>query len=228
MMITRRLATVQILWAMLGTSLLYAVDFSNYRGFVFGMNVSVAAKEAGMNPSEVRLVHQRPAVVQELEWRPRSPFQADPVKADPVQDGLLRFYNGELFQIVITYHRHKVEGMTPDDMIAAISLTYGAATRPTAEIAYHSHYGDVAPVIARWEDSQYSYNLVRTGDRTSFAMVLYSKRVYALAQAAIVEAVRLEELEAPQRAADLQKKQEAESRLMLEKTRSVNISNFRP
>ena len=43
--------------------------------------------------------------------------------------------------------------MTADDMIAAISATYGIATRPNAEIAYHSNYAEVAPVIARWQDS---------------------------------------------------------------------------
>ena len=90
-------------------------------------------------------------------------------------------------------------------MIEAISRTYGASTKPVAEILYHSNYGEVAPVIARWEDSQYSYNLVQTGDRHSFAMILCSKRLDALAQAAIVEAVRLDALEAPQKAIDLQK-----------------------
>jgi hypothetical protein len=227
-MMNARVSTGTILCVILGTSLLYAGDFSNYREFQFGMSLSVAAKKAGMKPSEARLVHQRPAVIQELEWRPGSPFQAEPVKADPVEDGLLRFYNGQLFQIVITYNRYRVEGMTADDMVEAISLTYGAATRPSAEIRYHSNYGEVAPVIARWEDSRYSYNLVQTGDQSSFALVLYSKRLDALAQAAIVEAVRLDALEAPQRAIDLQNKEEAERRLVLDKARSANIPNFRP
>ena len=227
-MITARVPMIGILSAILGTSLLCAGDFSNYRGFQFGMNLSVAAKQAGVKPSDARLVHQRPALIQELEWQPRTPFQAVSMKADPVQEGLLRFYNGELFQIVITYDRYKVEGMTAEDMVEAISLTYGAAARPTAEIAYYSNYGEVAPVLARWEDSQYSYNLVRTGDRSSFAMVLHWKRLEALAQAAIAEAARLDAVEAPQRAIDLEKKQEAEGRLVLDKARSANMPNFRP
>jgi len=46
---------------------------------------------------------------------------------------------------------------------------------------------------------RYSYNLVQSGARTSFAMILYSKRLNALAEAAIVEALRLDAQEAPQK-----------------------------
>ena len=59
-------------------------------------------------------------------------------------------------------------------------------------------------------------------------MVLYSKRLDALAQAAIVEAVRLDVQEAPQRELEKQKKREEEERLVLDKARSVNKPNFRP
>ena len=82
-------------------------------------------------------------------------------------------------------------------MIAAISSTYGIATRPKADIAYHSNYAEMAQVIARWQDSQYSFNLVRSGYGDSFALVMYSKRLDALAAAAITEAARLDATEAP-------------------------------
>jgi hypothetical protein len=223
-----RVFTISILCAALGTSILCAGDFSNYRGLQFGMNVSAAAKQAGTKPTDVRTAHERPALIQEMEWQPRSRFLADPAKADSVQDGLLCFYNGELFRIIVTYDRSKVEGMTAEDMVEAISLAYGAATKPSVEIAYHSNYGEVATVLARWEDPEYSYNLVRTGNRSSFAMVLYSKRLDALAQEAIVEAVRLDAKEAPQRELEKQKRREEEERLVLEKARLVNRPNFRP
>lgn len=212
-----------IFCAVLGTSLVYAGDFSSYRGLQFGMNLSVAAKQAGMDPADVRSVHQRPAVIQELNWQLRSPDLADPVK-----DRLLCFYNGELFRIVVTYDRYRVEGMTPEDMIGAISATYGIASRPAVEIPYHSNYGEIAEVIARWEDPEYSYNLVRTGDQASFAMVMYSKRLDALAEASMVEAIRLDAQEAPQREIEAQKKRQEAERLALERARSVNKPNFRP
>jgi hypothetical protein len=217
-----RALAIPLMCAALGAVALPAGDFSSYRGMQFGMNVSAAAKLAGENPASVRTIHQRPAVIQEMDWQPRSSLAT----TDPVKEASLEFFNGELFRIVVTYDRYKVEGMTADDMIESISASYGSSTRPTGEVAYHSIYGEVAPIVARWEDAQYAYNLVRTGD--SFALVLYSKRLDDLAQAAITEAVRLEAQEAPQRELDKQKKQDDEERLALEKARLVNKPNFRP
>jgi hypothetical protein len=59
-------------------------------------------------------------------------------------------------------------------------------------------------------------------------MVLYSKQAEAVAQAAIVESVRLEAQEAPQREIEKQKKREDDDRLALEKARLANKPNFRP
>ena len=217
-----------ILSAVLATSMLSAGELSSYRGFTFGMKLSDAARQAGMNPSEAIVVHRHPALIQELDWRPRSLMLTNPPKADPVEDGRLYFYNEELFRIVVTYDRYKVEGMTAEDMIEAISLTYGAATRPATEIGYHSNYAETAEVLARWEDQEYSYNLVQTGNRSSFAMVLYSKRADALAQTASVQAVQLETQEAPQREIEKQKKRVDDERSVLDKARSANKPNFRP
>jgi hypothetical protein len=223
-----RLATLGILFGVAGIALLHAEDFSSYRGFQFGMSLSAAAKQAGTKPSEAKSVHQRPALIQELEWQPRSSAPTDPQKAEAVKDGLLYFLNDQLYRVVVTYDRYRIEGMTAEDMIAAISTTYGPATRPTAEVAYHSYYGDSAAVIARWEDAEYSYNLVKTGDHSSYALVLYSKRLDVLAQTAVVEAARLDAQEAPQREIDKQKKQEEDEQIVLDKARSANKPNFRP
>ncbi len=221
------LLAIPLLCAALGTPMVRAADFSSYRGIEFGMNLSAAAEQAGTNPTEARTVHQRPAVIQEMDYRYGS-LSAGRTEADPVRDAVLSFFNGELFRVVVTYDRFKIEGMTAEDLIQSISATYGTATQPSAEIAYHSTYGEIAPVIARWEDSQYAYNLVRSGDQTSFALILYSKRLDALAQAAINEAVRLDALEAPQREIEQQKRRDDEQRLSLEKARSANKANFRP
>ena len=222
-MTSARIFAIPLVCAGLGASMLHAGDVPGYRGMQFGMSISAAAKQAGTNPTEAKTVHQRPAVIQEMEWQPRSP-----VLTDPVKEALLCFFNGELFRIVVSYDRYKIEGMTAEDMVAAISLSYGEATRPKGEITYHSNYAEVALVIARWEGSEYSYDLVRTGDQSSFAMVLYSKPLDALAQASIVEAIRLEAQEAPQREIEKQKKRAEEERMVLDKARSVNKPNFRP
>lgn len=222
----RSTGAAALLCGLLGTSMLSAADLSSYRGLKLGMSLAAASKIAGSRPSDARIVQKRPAMIQEMNWELRT-TQANP-KPDPVKDGLLSFYNGELFRITVTYDRYKVEGMAADDMIQAISASYGTATKPTAEIAYHSNYAEVAPVLARWEDSNYSYDLVRTGDRSSYALILYSKKLEASAMASIVDAARLDAEEAPQRELDKQKKRDDDDRLALDKARAVNKPNFRP
>jgi hypothetical protein len=59
-------------------------------------------------------------------------------------------------------------------------------------------------------------------------MVAFSKRLDALARAAVAEAIRLDEQEAPQREIERQKKQDDENRAAQEKARLANKPNFRP
>jgi hypothetical protein len=205
---------------------LWSADLSNYRGFEFGSSVASVSKSAGLSPADVKLIQQQPALIQEMEWQGQS--RTADGKADSVREGVLSFLNGQLYRIVVTYDRHQVEGMTADDMIEGISSTYGTAIRPNVEIQYESIYGKTVSVIARWEDSAYSYDLVRTGDKASYAMVLYSKSLTPLAQAAIAEGVRLDALSAPQRAKDEAQRRLEEERLALEKSRTANKPNFKP
>jgi hypothetical protein len=212
--------------AALLTPLLIAGDLSSYRAFHLGMNLSAVEKQTEM-PSEAKTVHRRPAVIQELEWRPRR-FPGPAPESDPVKDILFSFYNGQLFRIIVNYDRYKTEGMTAEDMINAISATYGLAAKPAVEILFPSAYSEKVKVIARWEDAEYSLNLVRSPYQPSFALLAFSKPLDTLAQAAVIEAKRLDEQEAPQREADLQKKQGEDNRAQQEKARIANKPSFRP
>jgi hypothetical protein len=92
--------------------------------------------------------------------------------------------------------------MTAKDMIEGISAIYERPRDPLPK----SHFTPIATKSRGpsrdGEDAEYSYDLVRTGDGSSFAMVVCSN---GLAQAAISEAVRLEAQEAPQRELEEQK-----------------------
>ena len=122
-----------LLCAALGTCLLRAADFSSYRGFQFGMGLPRAAEQAGMRPSDAKLEYQRPVMIQVLDFQPNL-FNSAVAKEDPVSEITLTFSNGELFRMAVVYDRYKVEGMTTEDMIQALSASYGTATRPKAEI----------------------------------------------------------------------------------------------
>ena len=174
-------------------SLIRAQDLSYYRDFQFGMELGAVAKLAGLNPAEAKTLHQRPVVIQELWWQ-RSSGVSSP-QADPVKEVVFGFYGGALYRMVVNFDRNMTEGRTDEDMIEAISAKYGIATRPVAVTVLFSSshvYNDQERVIARWEDAQYSYNLYRSTNQPTFGMLIFSKRIDALAQIAIAGAMRLD------------------------------------
>jgi hypothetical protein len=199
-----------------------------YREFRFGADLLAVAKQAHVKPSEARTIHERPAVIQELAGQ--APYMRSSLGADSVRDILFSFYNGELFRIVVTYDPERIAGMTAEDIVEAVSAKYGTATRPVAEIILSSTqvYIGGEKIIARWEDTQYSFNLFQSSYQSTFGMVMYSKRLDALARTAIVESVRLDKLEAPRREIERQKEKDEENRARQEKARQTNKAPFRP
>jgi hypothetical protein len=236
-MISANIVVISILWAGLSVPLLSSPDLSWYREFHFGTSLPVVAKQIHMKPSEARTIHERPAVIQELEWQAQI-YAGPSLRADSVKGILFSFYNGELFRIGVTYDSGRTEGMTDEDFIGAISARYGPGARPAANITLSAThlYSDGEKtisirserVIARWEDAQYSFNLIQSSSLYDYGLVMYSKRLEALALAAIIEAIRLDLQEAPQRELARQKKKEDENRARQETARQMNKVPFRP
>jgi hypothetical protein len=111
-------------------------------------------------------------------------------------------------------------------MMKSISAKYGAPTRvaPQVNSATNNRYEIKQEPVASWEDSQYSFNLVRSSFTDGFELDIHSKRVNTQAELASTEATKLEEQEGPQREADRQKKETSD----LEMTRQKNQKSFRP
>lgn len=204
-----------------------AGDLSKYRNFQLGTDLPTIAKQVGASTSQAKIVHRRPALIQELEWRPQ-PLGSAP-QTESAQEVVFSFYGGELYRIAISYDQYKIEGLTADDFIEAISATYGIAERPTAPAnAVPAEYGEQQEIVARWQDSQYCFDLIRSSYSPSFRLVGALKGLQAKAQAAITEAKRLDDQEEPQRdAARIADEREAE-RGKLEKSRLMNKPKFRP
>ena len=223
-----RILAISLSWAVLATPVLSAGDFSRYRSFRLGTDLATIAGQARMDPSQAKVVHRRPALIQELKWRPQP--LGPSIQAEAVSEVVFSFYNGELYRLVVNYDRYKTEGLTAEDLIAAISATYGSATKGAAEIVLPSIYGDdeTLEILARWEDAEYSFNLVRFSYQPNFTLVAVSKRLDVLARAAVIEAVRLDVQEAPQKEIALQNRQAEENRVHQEKARLANKPGFRP
>lgn len=224
MSITRVLA-LSTAWVVMSTPSLNAgAELSRYRAFQFGMSVSMVARHCGISP-EPRVVDQRPELIQELMWLP--PAIAD--QGDSAQKILFTFYNDHLSRIVVSYDRSRTEELTAEDLVEAISATYGAAAIPsigTAAVIPGRNNDD--KILAQWEDPQYSISLFRSKYLSTFGLVLLSKRLDGLTTVAHAEATLLDEREAPARESARQQGRTNEDRLRDATVRRVNKAAFKP
>ena len=214
-----------IIVILLSTSLVHGQDLSRYRNFSFGMTLADISKQIDQQPANAAVVHERPALIQELTWLPIQPYDLSR-PAEPVDQILFSFYNGALYRMLVTYEDSATKGLTDEDMIRAVSAKYGVATRPVAAVVnfpMNPSYKATEKVIARWEDSQYSLNLFRSYVDT-FAIVMFTKQLDAQAGISIAASVKLEQQEAPQKEAARVKKTAED----VELDRQKNIKTLRP
>ena len=204
-----------------------AEDLSKYRDFQFGADLPTVAKRMGVSPSQAKVIHSRPALVQDLEWRPQS-LGPSP-KAESAQGVVFSFYNGTLFRIAIKYDRYATEGLTTTDFVEAISAVYGTPAKlPPPVKPVKESYGDQEETVARWEDPQYRFDLLRASYGPTYTLVGILKSLEGPVQTTNVEAKRLDDLEAPQRDAARATAEQDAKAATLEKARLVNKPRFRP
>lgn len=218
-----RFVAVQILCALSG-AVLFANDLSRYREFQLGTDLAAVAKQAHSDSSAAKVIQQRPALLQELTWRPQTFGSA----TEPVRAIVFSFYNGELYQIAIDYDSTRTEGMSPSDMVEAISANYGAATSPPVPVKTPERYGETDEILASWENNDNSVRLVRRAYSHEFAMIAVEKKLVALAQSSIMVAERLDAQEAPEREAARAQAEADMARAKSEQARTKNKPNFRP
>jgi len=183
---------ISLVMILLSAPLVRGQDLSKYRDFSLGMSLPELSSQVALRPLETKLIQQHRAIVQEFTcWPGGSEYSR---QTGSVWQIFFSFYNGELFRILVTYDQDATQGLTAEDMIEVISARYGTAGKPGGEISFPTNelYRTTEKVIARWEDSQYSINLVRARFLNSFALVMSSKRLDAQAEAAIAESVKLE------------------------------------
>lgn len=202
-----------------------AQDLSKYRGFSLGASLDDVLKLSGEKLADVKTIHARPVLIQELPWWPFSTSDAS-YKPDGVQQLLFSFANGELYRISVTYERNATEGLTVADMVNSIAEKYGPATKIAsgADFTKAQAYDQKQTPFASWQNSQYSVDLIRSPYGESFGLMISAKAAAAAADLSIAEAVKLEELQRPEKEAD-EKKKKADA---LELTREKNRQSFRP
>jgi hypothetical protein len=204
-MITTRAVAIVVLGLILSTQAPQAQERARYRDFTLGSDLRSVSALTKVAASDAKTIHQRPAEMLVLEWRPSSTLRQN----DPVQQIVFSFYNDQLSKMVVDYDRERTAGMTDTDMIEAISTAYGPPLTPAVKTrAGVSQVGEESGTpVAQWGDTDYSVVLARTAD---------------------AEAIRLDQREAPQRELARQKKEVDDTRVSQEKARLANKAAFRP
>jgi hypothetical protein len=204
-------------------------EASSYRKYVLGSSVEAIVAATGARATAVKTIHERPASIRELVWQAPYVSSADGM-ADPMRQIAFTFYNDALYQVVVSYDRHRTEGLTNTDLIASISETYGTAavvssrtpTTPMEEV-----FPD-AVVLARWDRGESQLTLIRGSYPPEFQLILAAKELSTRARSAIREAVRLDAIDAPRRDAAQRQKEAGDATEALDKARAKNKPAFRP
>ncbi len=219
-----------VLVAVLGVQAAHAQTPFKYREHTLASSLAAVIRTTEARETDAKLLHERPAMIQQLEWR--TPYSSGANGAvDPVRTVLFSFYNDQLYEIVVTYDRDRVEGMTNDDMIAALSSTYGPPLAKPARTVRSTLPVVIPPsvtVVAQWEDAGSWLSLSRNRYSPELQLVLISKALQPRAVAAISEAARLDAREAPERQRKARASAEEAARTASDAAREANKAAFQP
>jgi hypothetical protein len=201
-----------------------AQELSRYRGYALASSVAAVVAATGARVTDVATTHQRPALIQSLEWRP--PYIPASERQDPLATVVFSFDDDRLYQMVVTYESERMSGLTDADVVEALTTTYGPPVLvprgSRGQASSDSYTTNV--ILARWSDATTRVTLSRDADSPRFQLVFVDKAIDAHARSAITEAARLDLKEAPQRARD----QQAKDALEVEQARLLNKAAFKP
>lgn len=218
-----RKSWIFLVLVLLSTPLISGQNISTYRKFSLGASLASISKETGQDPGQAEVIHQRPAMIQQLVYWPYSASSSS-ARTESVSQIRFSFYDGELYKIAVSYDEQATHGLTEDDMVQAISARYGTATRfyPEIQLPSSDEYAPKETAIASWGDSGNSADLSRSESLNSFELTVFSNSMEIKAQEASLESLKLEKEEAPQKEVDRQKRQAND----LEAARLKNIKTF--
>ncbi|OFW40681.1 MAG: hypothetical protein A3F70_09265 [Acidobacteria bacterium RIFCSPLOWO2_12_FULL_67_14] len=205
-----------------------AADLGQYRDFRLGSSTAEVVKAAGSSGRDVKTLHARPALLQEMNWR--APYSAAraPAAVDPVGSMIFSFVDDQLYKIVVLYAPSRIEGLTTADMIAALSPAYG----PPASRSARPRGGDDAlnatVPVAQWRNGYSVVTLQYYQYSGGYELVIASPSLERLASKAEASALVLDAREAPAREAALLKRQAEAAQVEAERTRLKNKEAFRP
>jgi hypothetical protein len=216
--------------AVMAGAMAAAADLGTYRQFTLGASTADTVSQARAMERDVTVQHVRPALLQELSWRPPYRAVGDDAGAESVAAIVFSFVDNQLFRMTIDYDDSRTEGLTNEDMVTALSATYGPPSaragatvpRPASESL------DSSSTVATWRRGEATLELRHSAYRSSFGLVITSVPLEALARKARATAEAMDAREAPAREAARTKAEADAARAAEEKTRTTNKATFTP
>ena len=213
----------------LAVSTVSSAELSRYREFELGASVATVTAVT-QNAARVMIVHSRPALLQQLEWRPRYMAGAPQADRDSIGEVVFSFVDDQLFQMSIAYAQDRTSGLTDGDMVGSLTAVYGVPSSPSPRTRTTSSLValDAPVVIAEWRHAETTVVLQRKEYSDSFFLVITSLPLDTIARKAQAKAVAMDQREAPAREAALLKKRADDEKVAAETTRSANKKAFQP
>jgi hypothetical protein len=179
-----------------------------------------------MTPSDVAILHARPAMIQQLTWRPNQFFTGRTGAPEALAEMVLTFHLGQLARVVATYDRDRTEGLTNADLRDSFTTIYGASMLVPTPGGVRSS-GD-PEIIGQWGDGETLVVLLREAFPRRITVTVSSVAADRLLQDALASGARLDATEAPTRDMVRRLSEELTQRRRDEQSRLDNKSAFKP
>jgi hypothetical protein len=210
----------------LSAQLVSAQDVSRYRAYALDSSVDSVLAASGARAADIRVLHERPALIQELEWR--APYTPSGTEfADPVRAIVFSFCDNALYQVVVNYDPTRTDGLSNGDIIDSLTAAYGAPVPGSVRNRPLDAPSDTV-VLAQWDRAGASLTLLRRVYSAEFQLIVTAKALSTRARGAIREATRLETADAPRREREQRTKEAADATAARDKLRASNKAAFRP
>ena len=212
---------------------LAAQEQGEYRDFTLGSSVAAIATLTETRSTDVTVVHERPAVMQELRWIPSTFGVAGRLRSrgEGLQQVVFSFYENQLYRMMVDYERSETKGMTDRDMVDAISAVYGPASSSTISNERTDPRGaetTASRVVARWNAPGYAVAVSRWAYGGAWRLTVESTDLGRLARTADERAILLDVKEGPQREADRSRREQQGKDDAEAAARTANKATFLP
>ena len=202
--------------------------FSRYRTLTLGDSVPAVVETLKARLTDVKIVQERPTLVQQLTWRRQRYVSGESTVVDPLDEMVLTFHLGRLTRIAVSYERNRTEGLTDTDLTDAFADVYGRPMLPSTSSHTPRVTSAPAAALGLWSDGVTLVTLRREGHPPQLRLTVATLVADAAMQDALADGAELAASEAPGKALARSTADAAELLARAERIRRDNKASFKP